>query len=412
MPPHNKSRLPKVGKTSREIRELLESAQPDPVRTHWSKVFRGPEDVQEIGRMAYNMFMSHNGLFAMRHAYFGDVETELLEMCTSLFNPTPDSCANLTSGGSESIYSAIHAVREWARVKYPHISEPEIIAPYSAHPTFSKGCHYFGLKLTRTGLGNDLRADVAAMKDAINENTVCLVGSAPCWPYGLYDNIRDIAALAKENGLWMHTDACVGGYLAPFVEELGYPIPPWDFRVPGVMSISADLHKLGFCLKPASTVLWRSAELQQYHYVHPADWPCGEYAMTGFAGSRTGGPVFAAWAILQYLGREGYLQLAQKLMETKQSFIDGINAIGGLRAWENDLLPLVFEATAFDLQAVAAELNRKGWILVGCKEPPLISLPIDAAVTDEVRDTFLADLAAAAESARATESVEEDSLAY
>ncbi len=389
---NNKFSLPSKGLDAEEIKQLLEAVKLDPIRGHWSYTFRGPEDVQEIGRLAYNMFLSDNGILALRVPYFADIEAELIQMCSSLFNPGSDTTANLTSGGSESIYSALHAAREWAKKEHPHIKEPEVVAPFSAHPSFSKGCHYFGLKLVRTPLAPSLRANVQAMKEALTENTICLVGSAPCWPYGLYDPIEDIAALAQKNNLWMHSDACVGGYLAPFAEKLGHAIPAWDFRVPGVMSISADLHKYGYCHKSVSTVLWRSAELQQYHYVHPSDWPGGEYATTGFAGSRSGGPVFSAWAIMKYLGQEGYLELAKQVMAMRQTLIAGINAIEGLQAWDTDLAPLPFGAPDLDLSSIVGEMKKKGWFLLGCKEPPLVNLPVDAALTDEIIEIFLREL--------------------
>lgn len=409
---NTKTVLGLAGVSSKDLETKLDSFRLDQIKGHWSFAFRGPKDVQEVGRMAYNKFLSDNGIVSLRVPYFGDLESELLEICTSLFNPTPDSCANLTSGGSESIYSAIHAMREWAKEKYPHIKEPELIAPYSAHPTFSKGCHYFGLKLIRTSLDENRRASLDAMKSAITENTIGLVGSAPCWPYGLYDPIGEIGALAKENGFWMHTDACVGGYLAPFVEKLGYKIPAWDFRVPGVMSISADLHKYGYCHKSASTVLWRNRELQQYHYVHPSDWPAGEYATTGFAGSRSGGPVFAAWAVMNYLGEEGYVKLAQQVMDTKKAMMEGINAIEGLKAWDNDLFPMAFESNKADLENIVGAMKQKGWFLLGCKEPPLVNLPIDPAVTDEVKETFLSELREVTEAILAGEALEKGDLAY
>ena len=385
--------LPKSGIALSEIKTALEASLQDDVHAHFSRAFRGPKDVQDVGSMAYNMFLSDNGLFSLRSGYMQRIETEVIEMCVSLFNPPEGASGTFTSGGSESIYSALHAMREWAKEKFPRITEPEVIAPYSAHPSFSKGCHYYGLKLVRTALGDDLRASLKAMEAAISPNTIGLVGSAPCWPYGLYDPIGEIGALAAKHGVWMHVDACVGGYLAPFAEKLGYKLPVWDFRVPGVMSISADLHKFGYCPKPASTILWRSGDLMKYHHVHPADWPGGQYNMTGMAGSRSAGPIFAAWAVLRYLGVEGYVRLARKTMDNKARLEAGISAIDGLFVLKNDLLPLAFGATELDLGIIKGEMSNRGWIIVGCAEPPLINLPLDAALDDIVINTFLSDLA-------------------
>lgn len=369
---------------------------PTATHGHWSRAFRGPKDVQDIGKMAYDMFLSDNGIFSLRTEYMRRVEEEVIDMCVGLFNAPDDASGTFTSGGSESNYSALHAMREWAREQYPKIAAPEVIAPYSAHPTFSKGCHYFGLKLVRTPLGKDLRADISAMRKAIGTNTIGIVGSAPCWPYGLYDPIEAIGELAAQHHLWLHVDACVGGYLAPFVESLGYRLPVWDFRVPAVHSISADLHKYGYCPKPASTVLWRSAALKRFHHVHPEDWPGGPYQMQGFAGSRAAGPIFAAWTVLKYLGRAGYRRLAAQVLAAKQRLTDGIGAIEGMYVFEGDLMPLAFGSHVLDMQIIMGELRKIGWILVASRQPPLINLPIDAATDDEIIDAFLADLRTAA----------------
>jgi sphinganine-1-phosphate aldolase len=392
--------LPNEGVPRASLEAELKSMPPDAVHGHWSRAFRGPPDVQEIGKMAYDMFLSDNGIFSLRTEYIRRVEEEVIEMCVSLFNAPEDASGTFTSGGSESNYSALHAMREWARDRHPHIDAPEVIVPYSAHPTFSKGCQYFGLKLVRTVLGKDLRADVAAMAKAIGTNTIAIVGSAPCWPYGLYDPIEAIGELAIQHGLWMHVDACVGGYLAPFAESLGHRLPTWDFRVPAVQSISADLHKYGYCPKPASTVLWRSATLKRFHHVHPEDWPGGPYQMQGFAGSRTAGPIFAAWTVLKYLGRAGYRRLAAQVLAARQRLAEGISAIDGLYVFESDLMPLAFGSHSLDMQIIMGELRKIGWILVAARQPPLINLPIDAATDGAVIEAFLGDLRTVAPLAR------------
>ena len=396
----NRSILPETGVPRAALEAELQALKGDSVRKHWSLAFRGPADVQDIGRLAYNLFLSDNGLFSLRADYLGRIEQDLLGMCVGLFHPPEGAWGTFTSGGSESNYSALHAMREWAREHFPAVRSPQIVVPYSAHPTFSKGCHYFGLTLVRVPIGADLRADVAAMDDAVNENTIGIAGSAPCWPYGVVDPIEALGAVASRHGLWLHVDACVGGYLAPFAERIGHRLPLWDFRVPAVQSISADLHKYGYCPKPASTVLWRSPSLQKYHHVHPTDWPGGPYAMQGFAGSRSAGPIFGAWAVMRYLGRAGYERLAAQVFERRQQLIEGIEAIDGLYALRGDLPPLAFGSRTLDLQVIMGEMRAKGWILVAGREPPLINLPIDAALDDAVIAPFLEDLLAAARVAR------------
>jgi glutamate/tyrosine decarboxylase-like PLP-dependent enzyme len=384
--------LPEIGEKWDELRRQLTERQLHPIRAHWGRAFRGPPEVQDVGRIVYEMFLADNGIFSLRAPYLMDIEQDVLAMCASLLNPETQTCGNFTSGGSESIFSALHAMRSWAKARRPEIQLPEVIAPYSTHPSVSKGCHYLGIRLVRTALGGDYRADVHAMQREINSNTIGVVASAPCWPFGLFDPIEDIALLASQHGLWMHVDACVGGYLAPFVEQLGVDLPAWDFRVSGVMSISADLHKYGYCPKPASTIFWRSSELQEFHFVHPTDWPGGQYSTTGFVGSRSAGPIFAAWVILKYLGRSGYRQLARQLLKDKEELCEGIRAIEGLEVFKNDLFPVAFGSRIADLQVIAQGLTDLGWIMLGCKQPPLINVPLDAAAHGVVVETFLTDL--------------------
>ena len=404
--------LPEQGVPRETLTRELHALAADEVRSHWARAFRGPADVEEVARLAYDRFRSDNGIFSLRAEPMRRIEEAVTNMCVSLFHPPPGASGTFTSGGSESNYSALHALREWARESRPEVREPEIVAPHSAHPSFSKGCHYFGLKLVRVALGGDRRASVPRMAEAITPNTIGLVASAPCWPYGLYDPIEEIGVLALKHGLWVHVDACVGGYLAPFVERLGVRLPPWDFRVEAVRSISADLHKYGYCPKPASTVLWRHEDLKRFHYVHPADWPGGQYSTAGFAGSRPAGSIYAAWAVMRYLGADGYLRLARQVLEAKQVLMDGINAIPGLRALDNDLTPLAFGGSDIDMTLVKGEMGKLGWVLLGAADPPLINLPIDAAITDQVIDTFLADLRQVATRVRAGTASSREELRY
>jgi len=388
----NRFPLPEKGLSQEEVLSHLDEIKLDPVRGHWSKAFRATPDVQKLGQAVYQNFFSDNGIFSRRVPYMRDIEGQVIDMCLSILNGGENSAGNMTSGGSESIYSALHAIREWAKEHKPQVKEPTVVVPYSAHPTFSKGCHYFGMKLVRVPLGSDYRADVKAMENAINEDTVAVVGSAPCWPYALYDPIEDIAALARKNDLWMHVDACVGGYLAPFAKKLGHDLKPWDFSVDGVTSISADLHKYGYCPKPCSTILWRDESLQKYHYVHPSDWPGGAYSTTGFAGTRIGGAIFAAWAVMNYLGEDGYLKMAKRVLDSRAELIRRINEIDELEVWETDLLPLPVRGTGVDIGKVSAAMYARGWIMLGNQEPPLLNLPIDAAVDETVIDCFMSDI--------------------
>jgi len=404
--------LPVEGVPRSRLEAQLRALLSDDVRSHWARAFRGPPDVQDIGRLADDMFRDDNGIFSLRAEHMRRIEVEVTDMCLSLFHPPKEAGATFTSGGSESNYSALHAMREWARETKPQIRTPEVIAPFSAHPTFSKGCHYFGLKLVRTALEPSRRASVLAMEHAATPDTIGIIGSAPGWTYGLYDPIPAIGEIAARHGLWLHVDACVGGYLAPFAEQLGLRLPEWDFRVPEVRSISADLHKFGYCPKPASTILWRHDALKRYHYVQPTDWPGGQYMTAGFSGSRPAGAIYAAWAVLRYLGQSGYVRLTQNVLDAKARLVAGIDAIEGLTVLQNDLLPVAFGATDADLALIKAELSKLGWILLGASQPPLINVPLDAAADDRVIDTFLAELESATERVRRGGGTTREELRY
>ena len=352
---------------------------------------KGNEDIQSLVEQASNKFFAFNALFTFMEGSVGRIEDELLDMIVDLFKAGSGGRANLTTGGSESIYSAMKAMRDWARETRPHITAPEIVMPYSAHAAFSRGGKYFDIIIVRVPVAGDYRADVAAMAEAVSSNTIGIVGSAPCWPYGLYDRISELGELALAKNLWLHVDACVGGYLAPFVRKAGYPVPAFDFSVPGVRSMSADLHKYGYAPKPCSSILWRSEEEQQYHYTAPDDWPCGPYFTQSLVGSRPFSSTAAAWAVIRYLGEEGYVENARRIMEVKQRLLDGIAPIAGLRCWDTDLSLMVIEADRLDIQQVMGGMNNLGWCLLGNYEPPTMHLTVDP-MSDEVIDSFISDL--------------------
>jgi glutamate/tyrosine decarboxylase-like PLP-dependent enzyme len=304
----------------------------------------------------------------------------------------------MTSGGTESILMAIKAHRDRARAERPEVRAPEMVLPITAHPAFEKAAHYFDVRPVHIPVGDDYRVDVDAARAAITENTILLVGSAPCYPYGKIDPIPALAALARERGIGCHVDACVGGFLLPFLARLGYDIPAWDFSVPGVTSISADLHKYGYSSRGASTVMYSDRELRRHQFFTYPDWPGGLYASPTMAGSRPGGAIAASWAVMNYLGEEGYLRLADTVMKTARRLMDGVNAIPGLRViGQPDASVFSLGAEGFDIYAVGDAMDARGWHIDRQQLPPKLHLVVTPA-HEPVADVFLADLAAAAES--------------
>jgi sphinganine-1-phosphate aldolase len=328
----------------------------------------------------------------------------------------------VSSGGTESIMLAMKTYRDWARAELG-VTRPEVIAPTTAHVAFDKAAQCFGLRLTRVPVRPDTTADVEATRRAIRRNTICLVGSAPAFPHGGVDPIAELSELARARGLGFHTDACLGGFVLPFARELGYPVPAFDFALPGVTSISADTHKYGYAAKGTSVVLYRSAELRRYQYFTATDWPGGMYLSPTFAGSRPGALSAACWAAMVTMGRRGYLEATRQILETAYTLREGIAAIPGLRVLGDPLWVIAFAtaptvsssaasastsaaaataAPALNIYRVLDEMTARHWNLNGLHRPPAVHLCVTLRHTQPgVAQRFLQDLRDSVEHVRA-----------
>jgi glutamate/tyrosine decarboxylase-like PLP-dependent enzyme len=348
------------------------------------------------------------------------LESELVEMASRLLHCS-GAVGVVTSGGTESILCAVAAYRDRARRERPWIRRPELVVPSTIHAAFDKAAHYFGVRLVKVPVGPDLRADVRATARAIGRRTIGLVASAPQYPHGVIDPIGALGMLAQDRGLPLHVDACVGGFLLPWLERLGRPIPRWDFRVPGVTSISADLHKFGYAGKGASMLLWRSIEAMRHQFFVATDFPGGIYASPTLLGTRPGGPIAAAWAALHALGEDGYLALAARAADAADRLRAGIAAISGLAVLgAPDTTLVAYTATssearafgargargargaaapALDVYAIADRLEARGWTVDRQHRPASIHLTVTANHAPII-DEYLADLAAAVEDVR------------
>ena len=295
-------------------------------------VFGAGAEVAEVGKQAYDAFFTENALGAKRaFASLRHMEEEVVGMALDLFHGGPDAQGNLTTGGTESIVMALKACRDYSRAKRGDAAHRgNLVLPVTAHPAFDKGAALMDLPVRRVPVGADRKADVAAMAAAVDGDTILLAGSVPCFPYGVADPIPALAELALARGLWLHVDACVGGYVAPALREMGEDIPAFDLAVPGVASLSADLHKFGFCPKPASSVFFADAERAGFQPFALDVWPSGTFVTKTLAGTRPGGGVAGAWAVLRYLGRDGYRDIARRLLAMRRAYVAGIEAIPGL----------------------------------------------------------------------------------
>lgn len=408
-------RLPDTGASAdavmEEIRRLKSMMTPSERGKLSSTAFQGRDEMGKLVYESFLEFLGWNGLFSFQEPAAAQLENDVLDICIELVNGGEQGRANLTSGGTESNFCALHAMRAWAREHKPDIREPEIVAPYSTHSTVHKTARYLDLKVVTVPQNDDLTADVEALAAAIGPNTIGIVGSAPNWPYGHVDPITEFGELAIEHDLWLHVDACVGGYILPFMRELGEEIPPYDFSVPGVRSISADLHKYGYAPKPCSTILWRSQEEQAYHYIPVTEWACGLYLSQSFIGSRPMGPVAGIWALMHYWGREGYLENARNLLHIKRTITDACQRIEGLRTWPTHGPLMMIAAEGFNIELVVGGMEEQGWRLLGVNNPPAIHLTLDV-MADEDLQRFVEDLEEVCNKIQSGELKEEGLLSY
>ncbi|MGB7303319.1 MAG: aspartate aminotransferase family protein [Burkholderiaceae bacterium] len=358
-------------------------------------VFRGNDDAFNIGRDAFIEYFTENALGAARaFPSVRGMEQEVIGMVLDLFHAPARAAGFMTTGGTESIILAVQACRNHARAQRddPH-HRGNIVAAESAHPAFDKAAGLMDLTVRRVPVDASFRANPERMRASIDDNTIMLVGSAPCFPFGVFDPITGLASLAKEKQLWLHVDACVGGYLAPFAVMLGRDIPAFDLGVDGVSSLSADLHKYGYCPKPASTVLYADASLAAYQPFQFDRWPNGNFTTSTIVGTRPAGGVAGAWATLQLLGSTGYQQVAGQLLAAIDQYCKGVNALPGLSVLGQPELAIVaFTSEDRDIFSLAQALQALGWQPGLLQNPRAIHRMMSMLHVNSM-DAYLSDLA-------------------
>jgi len=364
----------------------------------FSLAYHAGPDVLALATAANARFQSSNALNVAAFPSLRRMQAEVVDAVASLLHGGAEAAGFMTSGGTESILLAVKAAR--ARGRERGVTEPEMVLPTSAHAAFEKGAAYFGVRSIRVPVRDDYRADPAAMAAATTPNAVLLVASAPQYPQGVIDPVAEIAALAAERDVNCHVDACMGGVTLPMLERLGHPIPPFDFRVPGVTSISVDLHKYGYTAKGASVLVHRSRALRKHQTFVTDNWLGGLYGSSGVLGTKSGGPIAAAWAVLQYLGEDGYLRLTRDARAATERLVAGLRALPGIRVLaEPDATLVAFTCDDADAFAVGNALAARGWVVDQQKPPPSLHCTVNA-VHGPVIDEFLAALAAALDEVR------------
>jgi glutamate/tyrosine decarboxylase-like PLP-dependent enzyme len=360
-------------------------------------VYDGGPSVHEVAEQAARLYLHENALNTKAFPSLGQIQSEVVGWTASLLHGDDDVAGFLTSGGTESILCAVLAARERGRAERG-ITEPEMVLAESAHAAFHKAAHNFGITLHKAPVRPDWTADVDAMAALCNDNTVLVVGSAPQYPQGVQDDIPTIAALASSVGASCHVDGCMGGFVLPFAEMLGREVAPWDFRVDGVTTISADIHKLGYAPKGVSVILHRTRELRKYQTFVFDGWLGGFYASPNMQGTRSGLPMACAWAVMSHLGIDGYLELTRQVLENADAYRAGVAEIDGIRVLGDGRFHLVALAAdpAFapeiDVFALGDALLARGWFHDRQGPPDSLHSTISNTNTGVIGD-YLADLA-------------------
>lgn len=383
-----------------EIDRALREMATDDVRWKEGRVFSlaydaGPR-VRAVADRAHAAFSSANGLNTDAFPSLRTMQAEVIAVVQDWVHAPQGAAGFMTSGGTESILMAVKAARERGRSERG-IARPNMVLPSSAHAAFEKAAHYFGLESRRADVASDWRADVRAMSDLVDDDTVLLVGSAPQYPQGVIDPITEIAELGRSRGVNVHVDACMGGVTLPFLERLGETVAAWDFRVDGVTSISVDLHKYGYTAKGASVVVYRDKKQRSYQTFVTDNWLGGIYGSSGVLGTKSGGPIAAAWAVMHAIGDDGYEHLTTSARRTALHLAEAIVSIPELelRARPDSTLVSFGTRDGASVDGVAEELRRRDWYVDRQGPPPSLHCTVHAGHAATI-DDFIADLRSAA----------------
>ena len=391
--------LPATGRPWAELEQELEAAKTDDFSWREGRMalyfYYLDEEIKSVQQKAYCAYWTENAMAQRAFPSMQRLESEVMQMGISLLNGSEDAVATFTAGGSESIFMALKTARDWARAT-KGITKPNIVIPRTAHPAFDRNSQFLCIDVKRVPTTRaDYRADPKALEAAFDDNTIMTLASTPNYPFGVFDPVHEIGELALKHKIWMHVDACIGGFLAPFAKKLGYPIPDFDFSVPGVTSISADLHKYGYAPKGASLMLLRDKALQKYQTFEFDNWERGGPIVSNVTqGTRSGGAVAAAWAVMNFLGEAGYLKWTKVIMDTVEQLTDGIDAINGLRVLKpHELCLFVYTSDDKNLSvdALATAMTERGWFVGRQAEPNGIHMHLNP-VHAKTADLYLTDL--------------------
>eukprot|EP01120_Amphizonella_sp_Union-15-10_P006914 TRINITY_DN2288_c0_g2_i3.p1 TRINITY_DN2288_c0_g2~~TRINITY_DN2288_c0_g2_i3.p1 ORF type:complete len:529 (-),score=99.80 TRINITY_DN2288_c0_g2_i3:23-1609(-) len=372
---------------------------------HWRQgfvsgaVYSGDDNLKEITTKAYGLFVHCNPLHLDIFPSMRKFEAEVVRFTKRMLSGGDGVCGVMTAGGTESLLMTVKAYRDYAKEKRG-ITRPELIIPLSCHAAFDKAACYFNVKLIKIPLNSDMKVDLKQLKSKITSNTIAIVGSAPGFPHGVIDDIQSLSAIALEHNIPLHVDSCLGGFILPWARELGYPIPPFDFSLPGVTSMSCDTHKYGFAPKGSSVLLFKNLEYRHYLYFVATDWPGGIYPSPGLPGSRPGGLIAACWAALLSTGKKGYREATIRIMQSQKKIKEGLKNMQDVVLIGDSQTPVIaWTTTRVGIYSVADYMNKKGWHLNSLHKPSCMHICLTLRHCGR-EEAFLNDLAESIQEAK------------
>ena len=392
----SKDKIPKTGIDEKDLFEYMENSMHSDIDWRSGKTFGAvyyPGEKYSIAiSNAYIKYMHENAFDPQLFSSILTMENELVQQTASLFSSNQKLFGNLTSGGTESIFLSLLSARNWSN-KHKTIKNPEVILSSSAHPAFLKAMNFLKIKPVIVPTNKDFNLNLNGFKEAINQNTILLVASAPAYPTGMIDPISELSILALENKLLLHVDACIGGFLLSYLKKCNYNIPPFDFNLDGVSSLSVDLHKYAYAPKGSSVLLYRNDELRKQQFSVYPNWEGGIYGSTSFLGTKPGGIVAASWFALNHIGENGYIELTQKTMSATKVIYDFIQKSEHLSLIGNPIMSLIaFHSEKYDIYHIADELSNLGWYIGRLQNPRGIHLVVSQIHADGAAENFIADL--------------------
>lgn len=391
--------LPAVGMKKEQLEGELKKLHDMGGETDWESgkvsgaIYHGGKEMGDLLASAYSMFSLSNPLHPDVFPGVRKMEAEVVQMVLNMFHAPLQGGGTTTSGGTESILMACKAARERGRIE-KGITNPEMVVPITVHAAFDKAASYFGIKLHHVQVDPiTFQVNLSAVERLINKNTILLAGSAPNFPHGVIDDITSLSALGLRHDIPVHVDACLGSFLVPFLERAGFEAPLFDFRLPGVTSISCDTHKYGFAPKGSSVIMYRDKSLRKYQYFVSTEWPGGVYASPSIAGSRPGAIIAGCWTAMMNMGEDGYIESCKQIVGARSKIQARIEAeIPELRIIGRPLVSVVaFDSPSINIYTVGDKMSKLGWHLNGLQTPPALHIACTRLTINAV-DTLVSDL--------------------